>query len=396
MKICVYGGSFNPPHIGHLAAAKAAIRQIGPDKMLVIPDRAAPHKDMAADSPTPEQRFELTRLTFSDEPGVEVSDMELRREGKSYSADTLRQLLEHYPSAQLYLLVGTDMLCSFEQWRDFEWILQNVILTAAARDAGDDEKIKSEAQTLTEKYGARLEIIDAPAVPAASTELRALLRQRLGRELMHPAAYARVIQLRLYGAEPEWEWLREQAYAMLKPQRVRHVQGVEEEARRLALRWGTDPELAAEAGILHDITKKLDLNQQLLLCEEYGIITDELERSNEKLLHSKTGAAIARARFGVCDEVYTAIEWHTTGRPDMSMPEKVLYIADYIEPARDFEGVERLRNLSYEDIDAAMELGLRMSLEDIVSRGNEPHKNSAAALEWYARIAAEKGAGAKG
>lgn len=384
MKICVYGGSFNPPHIGHIAAARAALERIRPDKMLVIPDRAAPHKEMAGDSPTPEERLELTGLSFEDMPGVEVSDVELRREGKSYTADTLRQLRERYPEARLFLLMGTDMLCAFEQWRDFEWILQNASLVAAARDRGESERINAAASCLREKYGASVEITEAEAVPAASTGLRELLREGRGRELMHPAAYARVIQLRLYGAKPEWEWLREQAHAMLKPQRIPHVCGVEEEARRLARRWGTDEEKAAEAGILHDITKKLDLNQQLLLCEKYGIMTDELERTNEKLLHAKTGAAVAREEFGVCDEVYEAIKWHTTGRPDMSMPEKILYMADYIEPTRDFDGVERLRALAYEDIDAAMEAGLRMSLEDIISRGQPTHKNSAAALEWYA------------
>ena len=82
--------------------------------------------------------------------------------------------------------------------------------------------------------------------------------------------------------------------------------------------------------------------------------------------------------------MYEAIKWHTTGKPDMSMPEKILYMADYIEPTRDFDGVERLRALAYENIDAAMELGLRMSLEDVASRGQQPHENSAAALEWYA------------
>lgn len=384
MKICVYGGSFNPPHIGHIAAAKAALEQIKPERMLVIPDRAAPHKNMAGDSPSPELRFELTKLSFEGIPGVGVSDMELCREGKSYTADTLRQLTAQYPDARIFLLMGTDMLCSFEQWRDFEWILQNAALAAIAREEGESEAINAAAAALRGKYGAEVEVISAPAVPAASTDLRELLRGGRGRGMMHPAAYARVIQLRLYGAKPEREWLREQAYAMLKSQRIPHVRGVEEEAERLARRWGTDADRAAEAGILHDITKKLDLNQQLLLCERYGIMTDKLERTNEKLLHAKTGAAVARDRFGVCDEVYEAIKWHTTGRPDMSMPEKILYMADYIEPTRDFEGVERLRALAYEDIDAAMEMGLRMSLEDIERRGQPTHEKSAAALEWYA------------
>ena len=138
---------------------------------------------------------------------------------------------------------------------------------------------------------------------------------------------------------------------------------------------------AAEAAILHDITKKLDLNEQLLLCERYGIINDTSEAENAKLLHAKTGAAFARERFGVSDAVYDAIRWHTTGRAGMTLLEKVIYMADYIEPNRDFPGVEKLRALAESDLDAAMILGLEMSLEDLRSYGISPHVNSLEALE---------------
>jgi nicotinate-nucleotide adenylyltransferase len=103
---------------------------------------------------------------------------------------------------------------------------------------------------------------------------------------------------------------------------------------------------------------------------------------SEKLLHSKTGAAFSRDLFGVCDKVYEGIRWHTTAKPDMTLFEKIIYLADYIEPNRDFEGVDELRALAYEDIDKAMILGLEMSLEDLKQRGAEPHRNSAGALEW--------------
>ena len=123
--------------------------------------------------------------------------------------------------------------------------------------------------------------------------------------------------------------------------------------------------------------------EQLRLCAKYGIIPDELERENGKLLHAKTGAAVARFEFGSDDEVVEAIRWHTTGRPNMTTLEKVLYMADYMEPTRDFPGVEELRRLAYEDLDRAMVLGFEMSLEDILSRGETPHKNTLAALQWY-------------
>ena len=144
-----------------------------------------------------------------------------------------------------------------------------------------------------------------------------------------------------------------------------------------------DPDAAAEAGILHDCTKKLELSDQLLLSDKYGIINDTVETANTKLLHAKTGAAVARDRFGVPLEIENAIRWHTTGKPDMTTLEKVLYMADYIEPSRDFDGVDELRRLAYTDLDAAMVLGLKMSLEDLKAGGITPHENTVQALNWY-------------
>ena len=117
--------------------------------------------------------------------------------------------------------------------------------------------------------------------------------------------------------------------------------------------------------------------------DKYGIINDTVETANTKLLHAKTGAAVARVRFGVPPEIENAIRWHTTGKPDMTTLEKVLYMADYIEPARDFDGVDELRRLAYIDLDAAMVLGLQMSLEDLRAGGITPHENTVQALNWY-------------
>ena len=172
---------------------------------------------------------------------------------------------------------------------------------------------------------------------------------------------------------------------MLEPKRVAHVKGCEEEAVRLALRWGADVERAREAAILHDITKKEKLPEQLRLCEKYGILLDDMEREEGKLLHSKTGAGIAKYEFGCDDEVFGAIFWHTTGKEDMALLEKVIYMADYIEPNRDFDGVEELRRLAYVDLDRALELGFSMSIEDMRSRGIVPHARTLGALCYISK-----------
>ena len=383
MTIAVFGGSFNPPHKGHLAAALAASRQLKPDEFLVIPDFQPPHKQLAEGSPEPEERLALCRLAFAAVPNCTVSDLELRRGGKSYTADTLRHLCAAKPEAELILLMGADMYCSLHTWYDAEYILRSVRIAVFQRAAGEMPAIEAQRDALAAQFGTETELIRSQPMPASSTELRAALQNREGVAKLSPEVYAEIIRRRLYGAKVNFPWLREQSYAMLRPRRVPHVQGCEAEAVRLAHRWGADEERAAEAAILHDCTKKELLPEQLRLCAKYGIIPDELERENGKLLHAKTGAAVARFEFGSDDEVVEAIRWHTTGRPNMTTLEKVLYMADYMEPTRDFPGVEELRRLAYEDLDRAMVLGFEMSLEDILSRGETPHKNTLAALQWY-------------
>jgi len=176
--------------------------------------------------------------------------------------------------------------------------------------------------------------------------------------------------------------LRACSCSMVRQKRVAHIRGTEEEAVRLARRWGADQTLARRAGILHDCTKYLNLEEQLALCEKYGVALDELERSAVKLLHSKTGACIAKAVFGEPDEVYSAIFWHTTAKENMTTLEKILYVADYIEPNRDFEGVERLRSLAYQDLDKALLLGVETTIQEMEERKLPVHSRTFKARDW--------------
>ena len=111
-------------------------------------------------------------------------------------------------------------------------------------------------------------------------------------------------------------------------------------------------------------------------------VQDELEQRAVKLLHSKTGACIARAVFGEPDEGFWAIFWHTTAKADMTTLEKILYVADYMEPNRDFEGVERLRELAYRDLDQALLLGIETTIQEMRDRKLPVHKNTIQAQTW--------------
>lgn len=386
MKIAIYGGSFNPPHLGHKAAAKTVLDTLCPDKLLVIPAAEPPHKQLDPGSPDGSVRLELCRLAFADMPGVEVSDLELRRPAPSYTIDTLEQLRQQYPDGEFILLMGTDMLQNFPQWRRFTDILQLVQLGVFVRSDGEEEKVCKFAANLRDTYGATVQIIRHVPVSISSTELRKAFPQRGGRTGVPAVEYAALVQRRLYGIQPELQWLREQVDLHLKPKRIPHVRGCEEEAVRLAKRWGAAAEAAAEAAILHDVTKKLDFPEQLKLCQQYGEPCTEEDRASPKTIHAKTGAVLAREVFGANKAVCDAIRWHTTARPHMRLLEKIIYMADYIEPTRDFPGVETLRQLAYSDLDAAMVLGLEMTLQEIRERGFRAHSQSVAALKWFKKI----------
>ena len=383
MKTGIYGGTFDPPHTGHIRAASAAVTMLGLDRLIVIPALIPPHKNLRKCSCTPEDRLRMTRLAFDGVPCAEVSDIEIRRGGVSFTADTVAALKKEYPDDDFYLLMGTDMFLSIESWHDFESIVKNVTFAVFPRREGDFERIDGFAAYMREKYGARAETLDCKVTDISSSGLCAMLEKRQGREFLAPEVYSYIIRNRAYGARPDFAWLREKAYAMLKEKRIPHVRGCEEEAARLAKRWGAPEDDAREAGILHDITKKETLESQLILCEKYGIINDNAEKESANLLHAKTGAAAAAAEFGMSEAVCSAIRWHTTGRAGMTLPEKIIYMADYIEPTRDFEGLAELRRLAYENLDAAVLLGLKMGLEDLRQRGIAPHRASVEAIGYF-------------
>lgn len=388
MKIGIYGGTFDPPHLGHMEAARAAVAVLGLDRLLFVPAGQPPHKKLSAESAAPEQRLEMTRLMADGLllPGIaEVSDLELARDGKSYTVETLQILKERFPEDELWLLMGTDMFLTIQNWHRAPEILKLAGLAPFARTEADSgELLEIQGRYLSENFGAKVCIIQLPEIhEISSTQVRS---QKSG-EGLWPPVWGYILRHRLYSVERDMKGLsdadlRAVSYSMIRSKRIRHVQGTEEEAVRLAQCWGANVEYARRAAILHDCTKYLNLGDQLALCEQYGVELDEMERKAVKLLHSKTGAALAKHVFGEPEEVCQAICWHTTGKAGMTVLEKVLYLADYMEPSRDFDGVERLRDLAYVDLNAAVLLGTEMTVEEMNGYGNPVHPKTLEARDF--------------
>jgi nicotinate-nucleotide adenylyltransferase len=389
MRIGIYGGTFNPPHLGHTAAARAVRETLKLDRLVLVPDGTPPHKILPAGSPTALQRYEMTCLACGDlGEGAETLDLELRREGRSYTSDTLADIHRQNPEAELWLALGTDMFQTLPEWHEPGKILSLAGIAAFSRTDGDEEALFSaQRRALYRAWpDARIFTLTVPGVVnISSTELRARLALGEGENLLAPAVYGYILRQGLYGTHADLKHLplhllRPVALSYLKHKRIPHVLGTEQEAVRLALRYGADVEKAQRGALLHDCTKKLEMDEQMALCQKYAIPLDELERQALKLLHAKTGAEIARDVFGVDNEIYTAIQWHTTGHAHMTLLEKILYLADYIEPSRDFPGVDKLRKVCYDNLDAGLQMGLEMTVQEMEARGNPVHHATLEAL----------------
>ena len=385
-RIGIYGGTYSPPHIGHLKAAEYAIEALGLDRLLLIPTGVSPHKAMSAGA-TSADRLEMLRLSAAGMEKAQVSDLEIRRQGSSYTVDTLRAIREENPGAELVLLMGTDMFVSFLSWREPEAIMALATLAVFCRgERGERERIEAQKENL-EAMGAKIRLVENPVNAISSTDLRRMLVFGCADPFLMPGVGDYIREKGLYGLDRNrkhlpMEELEEAVIALMNPNRVAHVLGCRDTAVELARVYGENEVDAARAGLLHDITKAIDGPLQLTLCDEYGIVLDTFSRSFPKTLHALTGSLVAERIFGENENVVSAICHHTTGRANMTLLEKIIYIADYVEPNRDFPGVEEMRAMAYTDLDQAVLMGLQSAVAHVRRQGQGLAPATLEALEF--------------
>lgn len=356
------GGSFNPIHRGHIDMALRARDELCLDRVLLIPDSQPPHKRLQ-EGATAKQRLRMVELAAQGHSGLEASDIELLREGKSYTADTLTQLSGLYPNSELYFILGSDMLRTLHSWycpqRIFE--LCTVLCITRSGQSGSEQQCKL---SLERDFGARIILLE-PVRELSSTQIRSCIesfepivplvgegvcRYIYSNGLYMPRDIASMIGT-LRGTLPQ--------------KRFDHTVGVMMRAVELAARHGANAKQAFIAALLHDCAKHLSLDELMSLTggtSEYAPV-----------LHAPCGAIIARRDYGVKDEaVLRAIRLHTTGGDNMTVLDKIIYLADATEPQRDYEGVQELRKV--ESLDLAMTLALEQARCYIKSKGAEPLK----------------------
>jgi nicotinate-nucleotide adenylyltransferase len=197
LKIGIFGGTFNPPHIAHVSAASAFLSTLSLDKLLIIPDFLPPHKEYVG-TVSALDRLNMCRLAFSELNSVEISDMEIKRGGKSYTADTLTELSRD--GNELYFLAGTDMFLTMDSWYHPETIFRLATICYIRREEEEEKGrlILEKKKYYEEKYSAKIVFIDAPVIELSSTVTREAILNSSADKLLPPPVLDYINERGLY------------------------------------------------------------------------------------------------------------------------------------------------------------------------------------------------------
>ncbi len=171
MKIGIMGGTFDPIHLGHLFLAQEVISTYALDKVIFVPSKIGPHKINTVKT-TPQLRYQMVRCAIADNPDFEVSDIEIKRAGISYTIDTAHHFRKAYSAAEIFFITGADAIVEIETWRDYQLLLSEITFIAATRPSLKDEQLKLAIDRLNQTYSAHIEIMDMLSLEISSSDIR--------------------------------------------------------------------------------------------------------------------------------------------------------------------------------------------------------------------------------
>ena len=365
-KIGLFGGTFNPPHMGHVRALESFCREICPDVVYIMPSNIPPHKEIS-EGDSPALRFHMAQLAFGGNQAdiseysekTVFSAIEISRTGKSYSIDTVNKLISLFGCEKIYMYVGSDMLFCFEQWKDYKELFKKCVLVTAARCSADQQKLKERCEEYRVKYDCEYILLPLQPFDISSTELRDMLSCKNSlyetKKYLTGELYEYIIKNDVYckkssqddiTSKKTTEEIRGLLPHNIDKNRLEHTFSVEKTALSLAeiylpLYGYSDKYLEdiSAAALLHDFTK----NRPQEWHESYLNRFMRGFAGYPAVYHSWSAAYYALENFFVNPRVFRAVYSHTTGRADMDIFEKIIYLADFIEPGRKHDSCIKLR-----------------------------------------------------
>nr|MBR6778110.1 nicotinate (nicotinamide) nucleotide adenylyltransferase [Clostridia bacterium] len=377
MRIAVFGGSFDPIHTEHVKLVEWAIADLKLDKIFVMPAYAPPHKKGKTLSPD-KDRLAMCRLALAHLDKAEVSDYEIAKGGVSYTYLTCKHFKESYPDAEIFWLVGTDMLRDFPTWKNPQEILSYVTLAVCGRNESG-EWIEKEQEEFFRLFGKRFAYLSYNGRDVSSTKVRILAGAGMRLTEFLPLSVEEYIYENGLYQIP----IADKALALESPQRQAHSLRVAELAAKRAVKLQIPEKRAIEAALLHDCGKNLPKDSPYL---EGFVLPTEWGEVPQEVVHQFAGAFLLEKRFGITDEeILNAVRYHTSGRPNMGTVEKLIFLADMLEAGRDYDCVEMLRALFWKDIDECLERALFETLKFLEKKGGEIYPLTQKAYEFYAK-----------
>ena len=397
--IAIMGGTFDPIHYGHLATAEAVLHRFNVDKIIFMPTGHSYMKENGeGEKVTPnEQRFMMTSLATVRNKNFLTSRIEIDRKGKTYTVDTIEEIRKLCgPDVHIYFITGADAIEQIMTWKNPEKLFSLCDFIAVTRPGYNKNKLYEEIGEIMGKYKSRIYYMQVPALEISSSDIRKRVAAGQPIKYLLPESVEEYIEkFGLYKKPVKSEVkfmldknvMQEKLQSSLSIKRYIHTLGVVKEAKKLAKIYGNEEtkDKAEVAALLHDCAKDYPLELKKRLCKEYHIELDDIIKSQMDLAHPLLGAEVAKREYLVDDEeILNAIKYHTTGKRKMSLLDKIVFIADYIEENRKpFEGLEEARRLAYIDLDLAMKFILEHTIEYVNERNMKLHPLSVEALEYY-------------
>lgn len=378
MRTGIFGGTFDPIHTGHIAILTAAASNGYLDRILVVPSACPPHKP-AEQVSMATYRFEMTRIVLENckfDIPVEISDLELFRKGKSYTIDTILELKKNAPKDHEFVLIyGSDIVFDIEKWHKPQEIMRECELFLAKRPGFTGTHFEQKIEELKETFHAVITLFPSDYIDISSHEVRKLLVEDSAEAIpfLQPQLYEWIAKNKIYKNQEYFTFLDQSTIhflrdfelrlqKILKRDRLIHSINTMREAMKLAILFGGDIDKAAIAGLLHDCAKSKNVSKATLKGLQQDPNLEDPDLSPD-IMHAYLGKQLAADHFGITDpDILNAIYYHTTGRAEASLLEKIIFVADKIEPARTFPGIRKIRETAYEDLD----LGLLACLHDII------------------------------
>lgn len=378
--IALFGGTFNPIHNEHIKMIRHIACLPFIDKVLVMPTHIPPHKTaicLASDN----DRLTMCSIVLKDMEKVEVSDFEIKREGKSYTFYTIEALKKEYPDDKFYVVCGGDMAITLDTWHRYDELKDICSFLVINRPDTDTKELKSYTDKLCQN-GADILFTHCVTKDISSTLIREKLKkgEEMG-DIVDEKVLEFIKNKKLYEGDEMFGNYVNEIKKLLTESRFNHSMEVAKRARYLAEVWGQDKDKAYLAGLLHDITKNLSDDEQLKLMASSDIMLTDVDFASKKIWHSISGSIYIKEKLGIKDEeILSAVRYHTTGKANMSLFEKVIYIADLTSTDRAYSDVETVRMLSEKDIDEAVLYVLKFTLCNLSQKELIIHKDT---LEAY-------------